>query len=133
MIANIRQMLDVTSRQAEEKLLENLKAFAKDPATVDKAIFALVHQIDEHLKTRRVLTMKQSTVVRQMGENAAMLMIAAAESTLPNNREVFRANVSKADAGVSSLLESTTENGANVNKIRQLQKMADEIMRECAS
>ncbi len=111
-------------------VLRNRRVFGQDPAIVDKAIFSLVHRIDEDLKTGQVLTSKQRDVVRQMSENAPKLMIAAVESTLPNDRKASKRIGSLGENNLDSLLHIASDNGANSENIRQLQKLADEIMSE---
>jgi hypothetical protein len=105
-----------------DSVLKNLKAFAEDSVIIDRAIFTLVHQIDMELNSAQTLSMKQQDVVRQMSENAALLMAAAA------NRKATKQLSSNCGQSVSTLLQIASDHGANHQNIQQLQKLADEIM-----
>ncbi|RTL39203.1 MAG: hypothetical protein EKK48_19335 [Candidatus Melainabacteria bacterium] len=57
-----------------ESILKDAKLFSRDPGTIDKAVFALVHWIDSELNQGSALTEEQQEVVRQVRRKVNLLI-----------------------------------------------------------
>ncbi|MBS2003368.1 MAG: hypothetical protein U0103_08420 [Candidatus Obscuribacterales bacterium] len=57
-----------------ETILKDAKLFSRDPGTIDRAVFALVHWIDSELNQGSALTEEQQEVVRQVKRKVNLLI-----------------------------------------------------------